>query len=94
VIVTGVEALTVLVFTVNVALIEPASTVTLVGTVAADALLESETGAPLVGAGPLRVTVPVVGEPPLTLLGFSVNEEIVGELAGAMVNVAFLVELP
>jgi hypothetical protein len=83
-----------LVFTVNVALVPPAATVTLVGTVAADALLESETAAPLLGAGPLRVTAPVVGEPPLTLLGLSVNEEIVGELAGAMVNVAVLVELP
>jgi hypothetical protein len=82
------------VLTVNVALVPPAATVTLLGTVAADALLESETAAPLLGAGPLRVTAPVVGEPPLTLLGLSVNEEIVGELAGAMVNVALLVELP
>jgi hypothetical protein len=46
VIVTGVEALTVLVFTVNVALVDPASTVTLAGTVAAEALLERETAAP------------------------------------------------
>ncbi len=37
--VTGVEAVTAVVFTVNVALGAPAATVTLAGTVAADALL-------------------------------------------------------
>jgi hypothetical protein len=46
VIVTGVEALTELVFTVNVALVAPAGTVTLAGTVAAETLLDSETAAP------------------------------------------------
>ena len=38
--VTGVEAVTLLVLTVNVALLAPAVTVTLAGTVAAVALLE------------------------------------------------------
>jgi hypothetical protein len=38
--------------------------------------LESVTGAPLAGAGPLSVTVPVVDcAPPVTLLGFNVTEE-------------------
>jgi hypothetical protein len=39
VIVTGVLALTVLVLTMNVALVAPPATVTIAGTVAADALL-------------------------------------------------------
>jgi hypothetical protein len=38
--VTEVDALTLLVLTVKVALVAPAATVTLAGTVAADALLE------------------------------------------------------
>jgi hypothetical protein len=38
--VTEVDAVTVLVLTVKVALVAPAATVTLAGTVAADALLE------------------------------------------------------
>jgi len=46
-IVTGVDALVVLVATVNVALVAPAATVTLAGTVAAaELLLESVTVAP------------------------------------------------
>ena len=44
--VTGVELLTALVLTVKVALLAPLPTVTLVGTVAADALLERSTVAP------------------------------------------------
>jgi len=37
--VAGVEVVTAVVFTVNIALVAPAATVTLAGTVAADALL-------------------------------------------------------
>ena len=77
--VTEVEAVTVLVFTVNVALAAPAGTVTVAGTVAADILLESETVALPYGAGPLSITVPVEGEPPVTLVGFSVTEDNVGD---------------
>ena len=77
---TDVEAVTLLVLTVNVALLAPETTVTLAGTVAVDVLLlERETAAPPVGAGPLSVTVPVeVCTPPVTLVGFSVSEERVG----------------
>ena len=58
--VTGAEAVTVLVLTVKVELLAPAATVTLAGTVAAAVLsLERETAAPPLGAGPLSVTVPV-----------------------------------
>ena len=77
--VTGVDAVTALVLTVNVALLAPAAIVTLADTLAAPLLLESSTCAPPVSAGPLSVTVPVeVCTPPVTLVGFSVSEERVG----------------
>jgi hypothetical protein len=72
---TGVDAATVLVLTGKVALGAPAATVTLEGTLAALLLLESKTWAPLAGAGPLSVTVPVEEFPPVTLVGFSESEE-------------------
>src|SRR5712691_10866432 len=73
---TGVDAATALVLTVNVALVAPGATVTLDGTLATVVLLlESVTCAPPVGAGPLSVTVPVEEFPPVTLVGFSESEE-------------------
>jgi len=81
--VTGVDAVTALVLTVNVALLAPAATVTLAGTVAVDVLLlVSVTAAPPVGAGPLSVTVPVEGDPPVTLAGLSAIDESVGLIGG------------
>ena len=68
-----VKAVTVLVVTVKVALLAPAATVTLAGTVAAAALLESDTTAPPVGAALVNVTLPCDVPPPVTLLGFSAN---------------------
>ena len=77
------------VFTLNVALLAPARTVTLAGTLAAPLLLESITCAPPAGAGPLNVTVPVENcTPPRTLEGFSVSEERVDEGAGVGVTVS------
>jgi len=77
------------VLTVNVALVAPAATVTLNGTIAAAVLLvESATVAPPAGAGPLNVTVPVEGVPPMTLVGFSVSDERVGGGEGAGVTVS------
>jgi len=77
---TDVEAVTLLVLTVNVALLAPAATVTLAGTVAAVVLsLDRETAAPPLAAGPLRVSVPVEGDPPVTLIVFSAIEESVGD---------------
>lgn len=81
---TGVDAVTVLVLTVNVPLVYPAMTVTLDGTVAADALLERLTTAPPLGAGPLRVTVPVEEDPPLTLVGLTANADSVPEPGGLL----------
>lgn len=53
--------------------------VTLDGTVAAGALLERLTTAPPLGAAPLRVTVPVEEDPPLTLVGLSASVDSVAE---------------
>lgn len=67
----------------NVALLLPAATVTLVGTVAAEVLvLERVTAAPPLGAGALRVTVPVEADPPLTLAGLRTTEDSVGDPGG------------
>jgi hypothetical protein len=87
--VTVVDAATVLVLTVNDALVAPAATVTLEGTLAAVVLLlESTTCAPPVGAGPLRVTVPVEEFPPVTLVGLKVKEARVGGVGGAGATVS------
>ncbi len=75
-----VEAVTVLVFTVNVAVVAPAEMIELAGTVATLVLLlDSETVAPPYGAGPLSITVPVEEEPPLTVVGLSVTEDNVAD---------------
>ena len=84
-----VDKRTIDVFTVKVALLLPAGTVTLEGTLAAPLLLESITCAPPAGAGPLKVTVPVeVCRPPTTLVGFNVSEETVGRGGGITVSEA------
>ena len=90
--VTEVDVDTALVLTVKVAMVAPARTVTLAGTVAAAVLLlERVTDAPPVGAGPLRVTVPVEELPPVTLAGLRLNEETV---AGVTVSKAGWVPPP
>src|SRR5882724_13211870 len=91
--VTVVDAATTLVLTVKVAVVAPAGTATLEGTLAAPLLLESATCAPPVGAGPLNVTVPVEDcAPPVTVVGFSVTEESVGDAwAGKTVSEVVLV---
>src|SRR2546425_10918234 len=74
--VAEVGALTALVVTVNGALVAPAGTVTLAGTVAAAVLLlDSVTCAPPAGAGPSSVAVPVELLPPVTVVGLSASEE-------------------
>ena len=90
--VTGVDVVTALGPTVNVTLLAPAATVTLAGTIAAAVLpLMRETAAPPLGAGPLCVTVPVDGDPPVTLIGLSAIAEGVAEPGGVTVSEAVLV---
>jgi hypothetical protein len=88
--VTVVDAATALVLTVNVALVAPAATATLDGTLAAAVLLlDSATTAPPDGAAPLSVTVPVEDcTPPTTLVGFTESEESAGAGGGAGVIVS------
>lgn len=61
------------VVTVNVALVDPAGTVTLLGTFATEVLLLARaTAAPPLGAGPLSTTVPAEGYVAFTVDGDSV----------------------
>jgi hypothetical protein len=69
--VTGVEALTVLVVMLNVALVALARTVTGDCTWAAALLLDRLTDMPPLGAALVSVTVPVEGCPPDTLEGLT-----------------------
>jgi hypothetical protein len=76
----------------NEADVEPATTVTLAGTVAAEVLeLERQTGTPPAGAAAEIVTVPVALLPPTTAVGASVR--LVGRGAVA-VSVALAEEVP
>lgn len=77
-IVTAVEAVTVWVVTAKVALVAPAGTVILAGTVAAVLLLVNVTTAPPVGAAEVRVAVPWTAVPPVTLDGLSASADSAG----------------
>ena len=86
-----VDVETAVVVTVNVAVVDPPATVTVDGTVALPELDERVMTDPPEGAGPLRVTVPVDGEPPMTEVGAKVSD---ANFAAVMLNVAFADELP
>jgi hypothetical protein len=79
-IVTEVMAPTPTVETAKFAVVAPAATVALAGTVAAPLLLDSVTTAPPAGAGPFKVTVTVGEDPPSTLAGATDTEESTGGL--------------
>jgi hypothetical protein len=78
VIVAEIVPPTALVEIVNVALVEPAGTVTLAGTETTGSLPDNETTAPPVGAGPVSVTVPFKVSPPTTLDAPSDSDERAG----------------
>ena len=81
--VTLVFAPTALVLTLKLALLAPAATVTLAGTLAtAVLLLESVTNAPPEGAAAVKVAVPVAAAGPTTLLGLTDTAD---KLAAAVV---------
>ena len=90
-IVAGVDALTLDVVTVKVALVAPAATVTLEGTLAAVLLLDSNTTRPPAGAAPESVTCPCDVAPPVTLVGFTLTLcTLAGGASGVTVSVAVL----
>ena len=75
----------------KVAVVAPARTVTLDGTVAAAVLLlVSVTVAPPAGAARVSVTVPVEEVPPVTEVGFTVTDCKAGGTAGFTVSIAVL----
>jgi hypothetical protein len=87
-----VDAVTAFVVIVNLAVVAPARTVTLPGTVAAAVLLLVRvTTMPLVGATPLSVTVPVEPVPPITVAGLS---ESVDSAGGFTVKVVVRLTVP
>lgn len=83
------------VVTAKVPVVAPAGIVRLEGTFVTRVwLVLSETLTPPVGAGPLRVTVPVAEVPPFTEVGLTLSEESTTAAAGALiVKVAVLLEL-
>ena len=83
--VTAVDVVTATVVAWKVMLLVLASTVTLVGTVTALLLLCNPTVMPPVGAGPVRVTVPVDGLPPTTDVGFTLTAESAGAFTVSVV---------
>src|SRR5947199_64770 len=84
--------MTIDVFTVNVALMAPAGTVTLDGTLARPLLLlDRETTAPPLGADALNCTVPVEELPPVTLDGLRPSETRVGRGGDVTVRVIVVV---
>ena len=64
--------------TAKAALAEPAKTVTWLGGVRVEPLLDTVTGVPPAGAAALRVTVQLTVPPPTRLLGLHTSEAIPG----------------
>src|SRR5436853_187149 len=90
--VTKVEEPTALVLTVKVAVAAPLGTVTLDGTVAAPVLLlDRETSAPPLGAGPLNATEPIEELPPVRLDGLRLSETRLGRGGDVTVRVIVVV---
>ena len=88
--VTVVLLVTAVVVTANVPVVLPALIVIVAGTVAAALLVDKATTVPPVGAALARVTVPVDGLPPVTLVGLS---ETLDNVNGVNVRVAVLFTL-
>jgi len=80
---------TVLVATLKLAVVLPAATVTVAGTIAEALLLDSAREMPPVGAAPVKVTVPVADVPPVTLAGFTTTDKMATG-GGVMVRAAVL----
>lgn len=85
--VAEVDVMTVLVVTVKLALVAPATTVTLAGTLTETESSESVTTTPPLGAAALKVTVPVELLLPITLLGLrAIAESVVVGVAPSVIS--------
>jgi hypothetical protein len=80
--------------TANVAVVEPAATVTAAGTDALLVLLESATTAPPEGAAALNVTVPVLLLPAVTVVGLSVMDDSAADVTALVTEVVALTVRP
>jgi hypothetical protein len=83
---------TLTVVTGKVAEVEPAGTVTLVGTKAGDPFVHSCTAVPPAGAATLRLTVPITEFPPTTVAGETDTDVRAATWAGVTVRVEVLLE--
>jgi len=93
-IVTEVVEATVVVDAENVTDVVPAGTVTELGTVVLGSLEVKETDRPPAGALPLRVTVPVELEPPVTVVGFKVSPVKLGAFTVKVADLLALFRVP
>lgn len=85
--VTGVELVTELVLIAKAAVVAPAATATLVGTLAAVELVESVTTIPPDGAAAVREIVPCADVPPVTVVGLTDTDDSVAAIGGVTVSV-------
>jgi hypothetical protein len=86
------SVVTAVVVTENVWVVAPSDTVTVAGTVTPAVSLVSVTSVPPEGAAPVKVTVPVEGVPPRTLVGLRLTDASVGAAtAGLTVKSAALI---
>lgn len=86
--VTGVDVVTELVLIAKAAVVAPAGTRTLVGTVAAVELVESVTRIPPDGAADVSAIVACADVPPVRLAGLTETEDSVAAVGGVTVSVA------
>jgi len=91
VIIEGVEAATVAVCTVTLAVLAPAGTMMWAETGNAVLVLERVTVAPPAGAAPLRATARMALAPPVTVAGVTETSVNVGNTTGAMATVVVFV---
>ena len=88
--VAEVEEVTAAVVTVKAAVVLPAATFTVAGTVAEALLLDKATEIPPAGAAALRVTLPFTAVPPTTVVGVTETEDSAITGAGVSVSAAVL----
>ena len=82
-----------MVVTVNVAVLDPAATVTLDGTKATVPVVHSSSDVPPAGAATVSVTVPVDDVPVVTVAGLTETDERATLAAGVSVSTAVLLAL-